>query len=190
MSAAGGCDIVGLLAGSGRYTYGESVSQLTHALQCAQRARHDRADDELIVAALLHDVGHLVHGGREAPDHHHGSEGAAFVRPFVPLRVCWLVDHHVAAKRYLCTVDARYVDGLSPASRRSYLAQGTRLALDEQLALETHPWFGDALRVRRWDDAAKIPDARCAPLVEYASLLERYFGPQRWPVAPGIHDRA
>ena len=189
MSVTGGYDLVGLLAGSVRRAHGESVSQLAHALQCAARARHDRADDELVVAALLHDVGHLVQSGGESPRHHHGSEGAAFVRPFVPPRVSWLVDHHVVAKRYLCTVDPRYVDGLSPASRRSYLAQGARLSLDEQLGLETHPWFGDALRVRRWDDAAKVPGENCEPLIEYAPPLERYFGPQRWPAAPGIDGR-
>jgi [1-hydroxy-2-(trimethylamino)ethyl]phosphonate dioxygenase len=186
VSAAGGCDVVGLLAGPGQRPYGESVSQLSHALQCAARARHDRADDELLVAALLHDVGHLVHGLAEEPGRHHGSEGAALVRPFVPSRVSWLIDRHVVAKRYLCTVDARYLDELSPASRHSYLAQGERLALDEQLALETHPWFGDALRLRRWDDAAKIPGVIYAPLIEYAPLLERYFGPQRWPAAPDV----
>ena len=82
--------------------------------------------------------------------------------------------------------DPRYVEALSPASRRSYAVQGARLALDEQLALETRPWFADAVRLRRWDDAAKTPDAACAPLIEYAPILERYFGVQAWPVGAGI----
>lgn len=181
-----GRDLVGLFAEAGRRAYGESVSQLAHALQCAERARHDRADDELVVAALLHDVGHLVQRTAEDPAHHHGSDGAELVRPFVPARVAWLIEHHVIAKRYLCTVDARYIQALSPVSRRSYVAQGERLTQDEQLALETRPWFADALRVRRWDDAAKVPGAACVPLIDYAPLLERYFGPQDWPAEPGI----
>jgi predicted HD phosphohydrolase len=186
VSAAGGPDLVGLFVESGLRAYGESVTQLAHALQCAELARRDRADDEVVVAALLHDIGHLVEGGEEGPGRHHGSAGADLVRGFVPGRVAWLIEHHVIAKRYLCTVDARYVEGLSPASRRSYLVQGARLEPDEQLALETRPWFADAVRLRRWDDTAKLPGARCAPLVEYAPLLERYFGPQRWPAAVGI----
>jgi predicted HD phosphohydrolase len=186
MSGADGRDLVGLIAESGDRAYGESVTQLAHALQCAALARRDRADDEVVVAALLHDVGHFVEHGPEEPGHHHGTDGAELVRAFVPPRVAWLIEHHVVAKRYLCTVDARYVDELSPASRRSYQVQGARLEPDERLALETRPWFADAVRVRRWDDAAKVPGVGCPPLIEYAPLLERYFGPQRWPVASGI----
>ena len=121
-----------------------------HALQCAALACRDRADDEVIVAALLHDIG----------------------------------------KRYLCTVDARYVERLSPVSRRSYAAQGARLTLEERLGLETQPWFADAVRLRRWDDAAKVPGAPCAPLVEYAPLLERRFGPQAWVAEAGLDGRS
>jgi [1-hydroxy-2-(trimethylamino)ethyl]phosphonate dioxygenase len=181
-----GRDLVGLFAEAGRGAYGESVSQLAHALQCGERARHDRADDELVVAALLHDVGHLLQSDAEQPTRHHGGEGAELVRPFVPPRVAWLIEHHVVAKRYLCTIDARYMHTLSPVSRRSYLAQGAKLAMDEQLALETRPWFADALRVRRWDDTAKVPGVRVAPLIAYAPLLERYFGAQSWPAGAGI----
>jgi [1-hydroxy-2-(trimethylamino)ethyl]phosphonate dioxygenase len=186
VSRPGGLDLVGLFAEGGLRAYGESITQLAHALQCAALAHHDRADDEVVVAALLHDVGHFVETGEDRPDLHHGGAGAMLVRPFVPPRVAWLIDHHVIAKRYLCTVDARYVDQLSPASRRSYAVQGARLEPEEQLALETRPWFVDAVRLRRWDDAAKVPGATCPPLIEYAPLLERYFGRQAWPALAGI----
>jgi predicted HD phosphohydrolase len=186
VSDAGGLDIVGLFAESGLRAYGERVTQLSHALQCAALAYRDRADDEVLVAALLHDVGHLVedHSRAERPDRHHGGAGAAFIRPFVPVRIAWLVEHHVIAKRYLCSVDPRYVELLSPVSQRSYAEQGARLDLEEQLALETQPWFVDAVRVRRWDDAGKAPQAVYPPLVEYRPLLERYFGPQSWGTEP------
>ncbi len=186
MSGPGGLDLVSLFAEAGRRAYGESVTQLAHALQCAALAHHDRADDEVVVAALLHDIGHLVEAEEDRREHHHGSGGAALVRPFVPPRIAWLIEHHVIAKRYLCTVDARYVDQLSPASRRSYAAQGARLEPEEQLGLETRPWFVDAVRLRRWDDAAKVPGAACPPLMAYATLLERRFGPQAWAAGAGI----
>lgn len=186
MSDAATLDVVGLFAAAGLRAYGERVTQLSHALQCAALAYRDRAADEVIVAALLHDVGHLVDDHREVelPDRHHGGVGAALIRPFVPARIAWLVEHHVIAKRYLCSVDPRYVEQLSPVSQRSYAAQGARLDLEEQLALETQPWFADAVRVRRWDDAGKVPAAIYPPLVEYRPLLERYFGPQAWGTAP------
>jgi gamma-butyrobetaine dioxygenase len=182
----GGLDVVSLFAGAGSRAYGESVSQLEHALQCAALARHDRSDDEVVIAALLHDVGHLVEHEPDRPEHHHGSGGAALVQPHVPARVAWLIEHHVIAKRYLCTIDARYVEQLSPASRRSYAAQGARLRPDQQLDLEIRPWFADAVRVRRWDDTAKVPGASCPPLIAYAPLLERHFGPQAWTAGVGI----
>ena len=155
MSDAAGLDLVGLFTEAGLRAYGEAVTQLSHALQCAALAHRDRADDEVLVAALLHDIGHLVERQAvELPDRHHGGGGAAFIQPFVTSRIAWLIEHHVIAKRYLCTVDPRYVAHLSPVSQRSYAARA-RGWTEEQLALETRPWFGDAVRLRRWDDAAR-----------------------------------
>jgi predicted HD phosphohydrolase len=173
-----------VLLAQGVRRQGETVTQLEHALQCAALARRDRAADEVVLAALLHDIGHLTLGGSESsapgegPQRHHGRWGALLVRPFVPNRVAWLIEHHVAAKRYLCTVDRRYADRLSPASARSLIAQGGPLSLGERLRLETEPWLADALRLRRWDDEAHDPAAESPPLAEYLTLLERYFGPQ------------
>lgn len=186
-------DVAGALARHGWRHYGETLTQLQHAVQCAALARRDRADDELVLAALLHDIGHLPvppgsapAAGSEDAEHHHGGHGARILAPFLPPRVTWLVEHHVIAKRYLCTVDGRYRECLSPASRRSLEAQGGRLSPEHIAALETHPWFVDAVRLRRWDDAAKDPDAPTPPLAVYRALLERHFGPQSWPEAAGI----
>ena len=181
-----GLDVVGLFAESGRRAYGEQVTQLQHALQCASHARRDRADDEVVLAALLHDLGHLVTAESDTPAHHHGSAAAGLLRPHVSPRVAWLVEHHVIAKRYLVTMDPRYGATLSPASRRSLVAQGEGLAPDEVARLERHAWFGDAVRLRRWDDAAKDPGAQCDPLIVHRSLLESCFGPQPWMGASGI----
>lgn len=141
-------------------------------------ARRHRADDEVVMAALLHDVGHLSDAGADAETLHHGHHGAGLLRPFVPPRVTWLVEYHVVAKRYLCTVDPRDAARLSPVSAQSLLLQGPVLPLEERLALETRPWFVDAVRIRRWDDEAKVAGAVVPPLDEYRALLERWLGPQ------------
>ena len=180
-------DLVGLFDESRRRPYGDHVNQLEHALQCAAQARRDRADDEVVVAALLHDLGHLLTPDEmEAPGRHHGIAAAGALRPYVPPRVAWLIEHHVVAKRYLVSVDPRYAAALSPVSRRSLVAQGAGLAPEEASVLETHPWFGDAVRLRRWDDAAKQPGLACDPLIEYRPLLERWLGAQRWTAGKGI----
>lgn len=170
-------DVVALLEAHGARRYGESVTQLEHALQCAALARRNRADDEVVVAALLHDIGHLSGASADAETLHHGHQGARLLRPFVLQRVAWLVEYHVVAKRYLCTVDPRYAARLSPVSAQSLRLQGSVLPIEERLALETRPWFVDAVRIRRWDDEAKVA-AVVPPLDDYRSLLERWLGPQ------------
>ncbi|OLB98418.1 MAG: hypothetical protein AUH30_07760 [Candidatus Rokubacteria bacterium 13_1_40CM_68_15] len=174
-----GLDVTALLGTRGDAHYGEAVTQRDHALQCATLASRAGADDELVLAALLHDLAHLVTPeGRDTAQRHHGHEGAALVRPFVPARVAWIIEHHVAAKRYLCAVDPVYFARLSPASVQSLRAQGGPLAAEEQTALAAHPWFADALRVRRWDEEAKDPEAKVRALAAWVPLLEKYFGPQ------------
>jgi predicted HD phosphohydrolase len=171
-------DVVARFDAYGHQAYGESVTQLEHALQCAALARRHRADDEVVLAALLHDIGHLGSASADAESRHHGHHGADLLRPFVPERVAWLVEYHVVAKRYLCTVDPRYTARLSPASARSLQRQGPVLPIEERLALETRPWFVDAVRIRRWDDEAKVAGAVVPPLDDYRCLLERWLGPQ------------
>ena len=173
-------DVVKLFRTAGDDREGETVTHLEHALQCAALARRDRADDEVVVAALLHDVGHLWRAGVDEEAQHHGRRGGELLRPFVPARVAWLVEYHVLAKRYLCTVDPRYATRLSAASARSLAQQGATLGTEERLSLETQPWFADAVRIRRWADAAKVPGAVCPPLADYRTLLERWLGPQSW----------
>ena len=172
-------DVKKLLIERGNERYDEVVTQLEHALQCAALARRERADDEVVLAALLHDIGHLIERAQpasEQPARHHGHWGAGLVRPFVSPRVAWLIEHHVLAKRYLCTVDPLYERGLSPASTRSLAKQGGRLTDDETARLEAEPWFDDAVRIREWDEHAKDPSLVVAPLEAYADLLERHFG--------------
>jgi gamma-butyrobetaine dioxygenase len=176
-------DIITLYAERGWRRYDEAVSEEAHARQCAALAVAAGADDELVAAALLHDIGHLLDspGDRGAglpasPDtveFHHGARGAALLRWRLRGRVAWLVEHHVIAKRYLCAVEPAYAARLSRASRRSLAAQGGPLPVAACRGLEAHPWFADAVRLRRWDDLAKDPAADVPPFDAYAPLLER-----------------
>lgn len=179
-------EVVGLFVYRAHHRYGETVTQLQHSLQAAQLARRDGSDDEMVLAALLHDLGHLLEEAADTPDRHHGHHAAEVLRPLVPPRVAWLVEQHVMAKRYLCAVDPGYAARLSPVSARSLAAQGARLSPVARRSFEIHPWFTDALRIRTWDDTAKDPAAVVAPLITYRVLIERWLGPQRWVIAPGI----
>src|SRR5258707_15668330 len=132
----------GLLGEGGRMHGGaEPVSALDHALQCAARARAARATDEVVLAALLHDVGHLISDSEETAFSHHGLWAARFLRPFVPTRVAWLVEYHVLAKRYLCSASTWYAESLSLGSTRSWIRQGGALDLDARRGMERHPWL-------------------------------------------------
>ncbi len=175
-----GFDVVRLLAGRGASRHDETVCQLAHALQCAALARRHQAEDEVVLAALLHDVGHLISEAEETPQSHHGTWGARFLGPFVPARVAWLVEHHVVAKRYLCTVDRAYAETLSPASLRSWFIQGGPLGPAALREMDRHRWLPDALNIRRWDDLAKDSRSTVPGLDAYRRLLEPCFGPQAW----------
>ena len=122
--------IEGLFATRGRALYfGEAVSEAEHALQSAALARADGAGDTLVVAALLHDVGHLLHGlgedlAERGLDGRHEEVGHAWLSDYFGPAVAEPVRLHVAAKRYLCAVEPAYLTGLSPASRQSLGLQG------------------------------------------------------------------
>jgi len=157
--------------------FGEPVSQSEHALQAAALAARENAGDSLIIAALLHDIGHLLHGESEdiaerGIDAAHEALSANWLRNHFGPEVTEPAGLHVEAKRYLCTTDERYFDGLSPASQQSFLLQGARMSADEIRAFEQNPYFRDSLRLRRWDDTAKIPGLEVPPIESYRSQIE------------------
>jgi predicted HD phosphohydrolase len=174
------------MAHSGARRYGtERVSELAHALQCAELAEAAGADPELTLACLLHDVGRFavdqarvfdrVGGARPGARGHH-EIGADLIAPFVPERVAWLVRMHADAKRYLCTTEPDYHAILSPASRHTLTLQGGLMRPEEVARHAGHPWLPDALRLRRWDDAAKVVGKMTRPLEGWEPLLRTYFG--------------
>jgi phosphonate degradation associated HDIG domain protein len=162
--------------GDGAY-FGEAVTQTEHALQSAHTAEQSGAAAEMIVAALLHDVGHLLHGLPEDVAAHdidgrHEEAGAAWLRRYFGPAVVDPVRLHVAAKRYLCTVEPDYHSGLSEASRHSLRLQGGPMSSVEVAHFEQEPGFRSAILVRRWDDAAKVPGPVVPGLDHYRPLLE------------------
>jgi gamma-butyrobetaine dioxygenase len=163
---------------------GEPVTQAAHMLQAAVLAEQDGASDALIAAALLHDVGHFTGtiSGSElmrGTDNRHGDQGARWLAQWFDEEVTEPVRLHVAAKRYLCAVMPDYLARLSPASAYTLEVQGGPLRGDELTEFKLSSYAADACRVRRWDDAAKDPDAVVPPFGHYHELLRgllRRFG--------------
>lgn len=145
---------------------GEAIDQRTHALQCAWHAQQSGADDDLVLAALLHDAGRAVH-----PELDHERAGEELGRRLLGERTGWLIGSHAQAKRYLVAVEPAYAESLSQASVDSLRAQGGPMTSGEAGRFASHPWSADAVRLRRWDDLAKVPGAPEADLEE---LLEVY----------------
>jgi phosphonate degradation associated HDIG domain protein len=156
--------------------FGESVTELEHALQCAHLAEQAGAEPALISAALLHDVGHLLHGlpedlAERGIDGQHEERGAKWLARDFPSAVIDPVRLHVAAKRYLSAIEPDYHAALSEASQRSLHLQGGPMSPDEARRFEQELWFRSAVAVRRWDDAAKVPGLVVPGLDHYRSFL-------------------
>ena len=163
----------------GQSFYDEVVTQLEHALQCAALAQQNNAVPTLITGALLHDVGHIIldeHSAREAfldTDLSHEEVGAQYLGPFFPEAVTTPIRLHVPAKRYLCTTDSSYHDGLSEASKRSLRLQGGTMSDEEREAFEQIPHFEDALVLRRWDDLGKVKGLETPGLETYRDIVQK-----------------
>lgn len=151
----------------------DEVSALEHALQCAQLAEWAHADDALVAAALLHDLGHLIEAERRLGDGDgmHEMRALPLLSESFGATVIEPVRLHVQAKRYLVATDPRYLATLSAASVHSLHLQGGPMSRDEVLLFEDRPYAGDAVMLRRWDDLAKRPRKRTPPLAHYLGLL-------------------
>ncbi len=160
-----------------RAYHGENVSQTEHALQAADLAVRDGAPDPLVVAALLHDVGHLLEGQDEdladhGVDGFHELAAYQWLAKDLGQEVLEPIRLHVEAKRYLCAVDSHYLESLSPASRRSLELQGGPMPAEERACFEANPFYREAIRLRRYDDTAKVPGLDVPDLEHYRSRLE------------------
>ena len=149
---------------------GEPVSIGEHMLQAGALAEAAGAESPLVAAALLHDIGHLLDGDED--EDRHGEAGANWLGQWFGDAVTEPVRLHVAAKRYLCVVDAGYFERLSAESVRTLSLQGGPMTAAEVAAFEALPFSRDAAAVRRWDDQAK--DTAVAPprFAHFAPLLQ------------------
>lgn len=169
-------EITGVLTRRGAAQYGgEAVSQLEHALQCAHLAEQAGEPDAVVVAALLHDIGHLLRA--EAPgalhDDRHQELALPFLRGLLPDSVLEPIRLHVAAKRYLCQADAQYHASLTPASRRSLELQGGIFDATQARDFLSQPHAAEAVRLRRYDDLAKVAGLAVPELAHYAGRLKQ-----------------
>lgn len=160
---------------------GESISQLEHALQSAMFAEQEDASPEMIVAALLHDVGHLLHDlpediADEGIDDHHEVLGRRWLAKRFPQQVSTPVEMHVAAKRYLCAKDPAYLESLSPASKLSLELQKGIMSEEETRQFEASPDFERAIQLRRWDDRAKIVGLETPKLDHFMTYIAQACG--------------
>ncbi len=171
-------EIVTILEGPGARAYfGEPVSVLEHSLQAAHFARAAGAAAELVLAALLHDIGHVIGDapddiGEWHTDGRHEQIGSVWLARRFGLAVSDPVRLHVAAKRYLCATTPEYLAKLTAASLRTLELQGGTMSTDEVEGFRREAYFRDAVRVRLWDDRGKMEGLVTAGLPEYLGLIE------------------
>jgi phosphonate degradation associated HDIG domain protein len=157
---------------------GEPVTQLEHALQAAKLAEDEGAGDELVTAALLHDLGHMLNPLGETPtargiDDTHQYFAIPFLRGVFSEAVIEPIRLHVDAKRALCALEGDYFEALSADSKRSLKLQGGIYSQPEADEFLAQPYAEDAIRVRRWDDEAKVAGAITPPLTHYLEIARR-----------------
>lgn len=161
---------------------GEKVTQLEHMVQAARLAEQEGYDEEVILAAFLHDVGHIcvsaqegnAMGGWGVKDHE--EVGADYLREKgFSKRLARLVASHVEAKRYLTWKDPLYYEQLSEASKITLEYQGGPMLTDEAGAFEAHPLFSLIIKMRHWDDVAKIEHLEVGDLEKYRAMIVRHL---------------
>jgi phosphonate degradation associated HDIG domain protein len=160
--------------------YGESINQIEHALQCAQLAEDSGAEQSLIIAALLHDVGHLQHKDsisafQQGIDDAHELIGAKYLESRFGQEVSEPVKLHVDAKRYLCSIDTGYWDLLSTQSKQTLEIQGGPMNESEAQRFAENPYAEAAVCLRKWDDIGKQPNKKTQPLSHFLEITEKYL---------------
>lgn len=171
--------LINLIEDQGHDNYlGEAVTLEQHFLQAAALAQEAGYDDETIVAALFHDIGHLrdqatLSVDSDVKDLHHGHIGAQMLSAHFPAAVVEPVRLHIDAKRYLCATEEQYFAGLSDASVYSLQRQGGPMNQADCKVFENNSWHQAAIKVRRLDDLAKDPNKPPIALSRFMPILQR-----------------
>lgn len=175
-------EIISIFQTKGGSDYaGEPVTQLEHACQAAQLAEKQGYDDEVILAAFLHDLGHLLEEeGLEHMDGYgvkdHEAVGAHYLRERgFSAKLTDLINSHVAAKRYLCYANKRYYDNLSDASKMTLKFQGGPMGEEEAKAFEANPMKNLIIKMRTWDEEAKLTNVPLPDLKVYHDKIVKHL---------------
>jgi predicted HD phosphohydrolase len=167
--------------------YGQSaVTELEHSLQCAELADQAGADEELVIACMLHDVARsavpqeqvsdTLQSADVAPDaKNHGEAAAELMKDMLPERSLFCIRYHAEAKQYLCQVNPAYRDRLADASIQTLAVQSDSTSREKLDTLANHRFWKDALRVRTWDDGAKVRDRETRPLDYWINRLDEFL---------------
>ena len=180
-------EIISMYKSHGGEEYsGEKVSQLEHMAQAAQLAAEQGYEEDVILAAFLHDIGHICVSaeGDQAMDgfgvKDHEEIGADFLKgKGFSKKVVRLVESHVEAKRYLTYKDPAYYDQLSDASKKTLEYQGGQMSKEEAEAFEHYPLFDLIIKMRRWDEEAKVENMPVPDLEHYKSMMISHLQKQK-----------
>lgn len=171
-------EVFSLLDHFGNADYiGEAISQIEHGCQAAQCAEKEGFSEEVILAALFHDIGHLCEMNGEKPQMggygvmEHEKLGADFLRERgFSENMAKLVQSHVEAKRYLCFADSEYYGKLSEASKKTLEYQGGAMTQTEAVDFEKDPLFKTIIRMRHWDELAKEVEVPLPDMQRYKNM--------------------
>ena len=176
-------DIIDLYNEYGAKNYiGEGVTQTQHSIQAALLAREESGDEEAVVAALLHDIGHLLGMKYNLEDmkdlrclYHEYVGSEALMRAGLNEKICFLIRNHVNAKRYLVTMSQEYYDNLSESSKRTLNYQGGIMLEQELSDFENNPLFELIIKMRKWDEKAKVKDMAIPEFKEFREVIEKFI---------------
>lgn len=166
-----------LRRGSEEYL-GEAVTMEQHMLQAAHYAETAGEPEEVVVAALLHDIGHFTsefgsYSPEDLIDRKHEESGARVLQHLFPVLIIDCIQYHVAAKRYLCSVKPEYFDKLSAASVHSLELQGGPMHAEEAAEFSSNPNLAQIVNVRSYDDAGKDASLKTQSFAYYAPMIQR-----------------
>jgi phosphonate degradation associated HDIG domain protein len=161
---------------------GEPVSQIEHMMQCAMLAEASGADEEVVLAAFFHDIGHFCEHIMPVENMdgygivNHEKLGSAYLQDNgFSAKICLLVNSHVAAKRYLTYKYPEYLSALSKASKKMLEFQGGVMNAEEAASFEADPLFLQYIQLRRWDEQAKDINVPLLPLEKFRSLIIKHL---------------